>query len=76
MTEAPRADLPATAPRESSPAQSGSTVLIPDVENQPVEFGAVDLSDSEDVQEGQEPGADEQEPSEQGGSVQGFAGSK
>ncbi len=43
VTEDPPADPPAAAPRESLPAQSGSTVLIPDVENQPVEFGAVEV---------------------------------
>ncbi len=74
VTETPPADPPATAPREPSPAPSGSTVLIPDVASQSVEFGAVDLSDSGDDQEGQETGADEQEPSEQGGSVQGSQG--
>ena len=36
-------------------------MLIPDVETQPVEFGAVDLSESEDCQADQETGADEQE---------------
>ena len=69
-----KAEGPAPAPRESSPARSGSTVLIPDVESQQVDFGAVDLSESEDAQQAQAPGEDEQARSDQEGSVQGSQG--
>ena len=55
MTKETPGDPSTAAPRESSPAQSSSSpVLILDVETQPVEFGVVDLSESEDGQAGQE----------------------